>query len=133
MAYKGSLFTIGGQEFPHKWIYRDSYSVTPHIQDLDSERNTNGRLIRNVLDHKSVTITFQTVPMSLDDYEEMWAFIRENYTIAREHKLHCTYYSFEDGEMLPMDCYIPDTTHNPYYLKRKEGIINSTTLEFIGY
>lgn len=133
MAYNGSLFTMGGEEFPHKWIYKDSFNVTPHVLDLDSMRATTGRLQRNVLDHTSVTVTFQTVPMSLEEYEEMWEWIRGKYIDTKARKFRGGYYSFEDGEIKTLDMYVPDVTHNPYWLKNRDGIMQSTTLEFIGY
>lgn len=133
MAYSGTLITLGGTKFPSKWIFADSYSVTPHVLDLDSTRNTKGKLQRNVLDHKSVTVTFQTVPMKLSEYEEMWAFIRGKYTDAKEKKLRLGYYDFETGSIKTTDAYIPDVSHNPYWIKNSEGTMNGTTLEFIGY
>lgn len=133
MAYNGTLFKIGGVEFPHKWIFKDSYSITPHVLDLDSNRNTSGVLQRNILDHKSVTITFQTVPMPLDEYEAMWAFIRGKYTDVKAKKLRVAYYDWESGELVTMDAYIPDVAHNPNYIVNNSGLMNSTTLEFIGY
>lgn len=131
--YNGTLFTIGGEKFPTKWIFKDSYQITPHALDLDSTRDANGKLQRNLLSHKSVTVTFQTVPMTLADYEEMWAFIRSKYIDADEKKLNCGYYNFETGSIETMKCYIPDITHNPNILRRDDGLFNSTTLEFIGY
>lgn len=133
MAYNGTLLTIGGVEFPHKYIFKDSYSVTPHVFDLDSTRSTTGELQRNVLDHRSVTVSFQTVPMTLKEYEEMWAFIRGKYLDANEKKVRIGYYEFESGTIKTIDAYIPDVTHNPNYIHNNDGLFNSTTLEFIGY
>ena len=133
MAYNGTLFTIGGTKFPMKWIFKDSYSVTPHVLDMDSTRNANGVLQRNVLDHKSVTVTFQTVPMSFDEYEEMWAWIRGKYISAKEKSLNIGYYDFETGSIKTMKAYVPDISHNPYMVTNKGKLMASTTLEFIGY
>ena len=80
MAFNGTLLTMGGEKFPTKWIYKESYHVTPHVLDLDSTRDVNGILQRNVLDHKSCTVSFQTKPMYFDEYEQMWAFIRSKYS-----------------------------------------------------
>lgn len=133
MAYNGTLIKLGGVEFPHKWIFKDSYSITPHTLDLDSNRNTKGVLQRNVLEHKSVTVSFQTVPMSVDEYEEMWAFIRSKYIDAHEKQVSIAYYEWESGELKTMKAYIPDVTHNAYYLGRDDGLMNPTTIEFVGY
>lgn len=133
MAYNGTLVTLGGTKFPSRWIYADSYSVTPHTLDLDSTRNTNGKLQRNVLNHKSVTVSFQTKPMSLTEYEEVWAFIRSKYTDAKAKKVRLGYYNFETGEIEVTDAYIPDVEHNPYWIKNSKGTMNGSTIEFIGY
>lgn len=131
--YRGSLFKIAGEEFPHKWIYKDSYSVTPHVLDMDSTRTASGGLQRNVLDHTSVTVTFQTVPMTIEEYDKLWEFIRSKYTVAKEKKFRGSYYNFESGEMESGNFYVPDTSHNPYMAHRNDGLMNPTTLEFIGY
>ena len=116
-----------------KWIFKDSYSVTPHVLDMDSTRNANGVLQRNVLDHKSVTVTFQTVPMTFDEYEEMWAWIRAKYISTKEKSLNIGYYDFETGSIKTMKAYVPDIAHNPYMITNKGKLMASTTLEFIGY
>lgn len=133
MAYSGSLFQINGTEFPHEWIYKDSYSVTPHTLDLDSTTAATGFLQRNVLDHKSVTVSFDLIPMSLEEYDEVWEFIRSRYLSAKEKRVNIAYYDFEIGSLVTTVAYVPDITHNPYYIKRTDGLMNSTTLEFIGY
>lgn len=133
MAYNGTLFTIGGTKFPTKWIYKDSYSVTPHALDMDSTRNANGVLQRNLLNHKSVTVTFQTVPMPISEYEAMWAWIRAKYIDAGEKKVSIGYYEFESGTIKTINAYVPDVAHNPLWVKSSGGFMGSTTLEFIGY
>ena len=139
MAYKdyGTLFTLGGEKFPMKWIYRESYHVTPHVLDLDSTRTTTGELQRNVLDHKPCTVKFDTPPLDFDDYEEMWAFIRSKYVDARARQLPCHYYNFETGNMEPVGHngmgYIADVEHSPYTINKSKQMMLTTSIEIIGY
>ena len=133
MSYNGTLLRLGGTKFPTKWIYKESYHVTPHVLDLDSTRNVDGKLQRNVLDHKSCTVSFQSKPMSFDEYEEMWDFIRSAYTDAKERKLKVAYYCFETGEMETMTAYVPDVDHHSDLVIKKKGVALQATIEFIGY
>lgn len=137
MAFSGTLFTIGGTKFPLKWVYRESYHVTPHVLDLDSTRATTGELQRNVLDLVPCTVSWSTPPMTFDEYEKMWAFIRGKYVDKRERKLTCTYYSFETGSLEQIGHggfgYIADTEHSPYTINKDKKMMLSSTIEIIGY
>lgn len=133
MAFNGTLLTLGGTKFPTKWIYKESYHVTPHALDIDSTRDVNGQLQRNILKHTSCTVSFQTKPMHFEEYEEMWAFIRSKYIKPAEKKLRVSYYNFEKGGMESMDAYIPDVEHASDLVIGKDGLALSATIEFIGY
>ena len=137
MSFSKTLFTLGGTKFPLKWIYRESYHVTPHVLDLDSTRATTGELQRNVLDLVPCTIQWQTPPLSFDEYEEMWSFIRSAYVDDKERKVSCKYYSFETGGMEPIGYggfgYIPDVEHSPYTINNDKKMMLSSTIEIIGY
>lgn len=131
--FNGTLFTIGGSVFPLKWIYKESYTVTPHHFDLDSTRDANGILQRNVLNHKSCTVKFQLKPMTFDEYEEVWAFIRSKYNNAIDRDVNATYYNFETGRMEEMHAYLAEMTHKPDIVVGRRGLCYQTELEWIGY
>lgn len=138
MAYAGTLFTLGGEKFPLSWVYQESYHVTPHIYDLDSTRTTTGELQRNVLAHRSASISFETTPMTFGEYEAMWAFIRSKYISGDYPKtLTCTYYNFETGQLESISstgkAYIPDVEHSPDMVIGTNGLAMSSTIEIIGY
>jgi len=139
MAYNGTLFTLGGQAFPLRWIFKESYHVTPHVYDLDSTRDTTGALQRNVLQHTSANISFETKPMKLEEYEEMWAWIRSKYIAGDYPKtVTCQYYNFETGQLENISSssargYIPDVEHSPDMLRNSNGLALSATIEIIGY
>ena len=87
MAFDGTLLKISGDTFPLKYVYKESYKITPNrVQDLDPTRDSNGKLKRNPVSHTATTITFTTKPMWNDDFDDMMSFIRSRYTKAHAGK-----------------------------------------------
>lgn len=136
MAFDGYLLKMGADIFPLSFVYKESYKVAPNRrQDLDSGRNANGVLNRNVLDHMPSTISFQAKPMYNRDLNKMMSFIRSHYMVEKEKKLTLEYYcpdidSYKTGEF-----YVPDIefTINMVDVEKKEILYNGFTLEFIEY
>ena len=56
MAYNGYLLKMGDTTIPFKYMRYDNYSVTVNTQDIDTQQNGNGVVVRNVLDHSSIKI-----------------------------------------------------------------------------
>lgn len=111
MAFNGTLISMGGSKFPLKYVFKESYKITPSARlDLDPFRNTEGWLMRNVLEHTASKITFETVPMWNDKHAEMWSFIRSHYTNEHERKLNLVYYRPDTDDYASGDFYIPDFT-----------------------
>ena len=111
MAFNGYLMEMGGQKFPHKYIYKESYKVTPSARlDLDPFRNTEGWLMRNVLEHTATKISFQVKPMWNVEHAQMWAFLRSHYVTPHERKLRIVYYRPDTDDYAGGDFYIPDFT-----------------------
>lgn len=136
MAFNGSLISLGGSNFPLKYVFKESYKVTPNRrQDLDPYRDANGNLHRNVLSHTATTITFQTKPMWNTDFEAMMSFIRNRYTNVAEKKLSITYYSPDTDSYKTGNFYMPDMEFNMNMVDTYNNRIlyNSMTLEFIEY
>lgn len=136
MAFNGSLISLGGNNFPLKYVFKESYKVTPNRrQDLDPYRDANGNLHRNVLSHTATTITFQTKPMWNTDFEAMMSFIRNRYTNVAEKKLSITYYSPDTDSYKTGNFYMPDMEFNMNMVDTYNNRIlyNSMTLEFIEY
>lgn len=135
MAYNGYLLKIGDYEFPKEWIQYETFKVVKGIQDLDSYRDANGVLHRNVLSHQIVKVEFQVREnMNSTTYDSIMTNIQSRYIIAAERKCQ-------------MDCYIPETASysgltNVYMpdpevvIKKIEGnelIYKSIRFAFIGY
>lgn len=136
MAFNGSLLKFSGDNFPLKYVFKESYKVTPNRrQDLDPYRDGNGYLHRNTLPHTATTIQFQTKPMWNDQFEQMMNFIRSHYTNTQEKKLQITYYSPDINSYKTGNFYVPDVE---YVMDLVDTVKNrilylSTTLEFIEY
>lgn len=93
MAFDGTLLKMGTDVFPLRFVYADSYKITPNRrQDLDPDTDANGVLHRNVVSHMPSTIAFTAKPMKNAELAEMMAFIRNHYTNTAEKKLNLTYY-----------------------------------------
>lgn len=136
MAFNGSLLKFSGDNFPLKYVFKESYKVTPNRrQDLDPYRDGNGYLHRNTLSHTATTIQFQTKPMWNDQFDQMMNFIRSHYTNTQEKKLQITYYSPDINSYKTGNFYVPDVE---YVMDLVDTVKNrilylSTTLEFIEY
>lgn len=136
MAFNGSLLSLGGSNFPLKYVFKESYKVTPNRrQDLDPYRDANGNLHRNVLSHTATTISFQTKPMWNDEMATLMAFIRNRYTDQDEKKLSITYYSPDTDSYKTGNFYMPDMEFNMDMVDtvKKKVMYKSMTLEFIEY
>jgi len=136
MAFNGSLLKFSGDNFPLKYVFKESYKVTPNRrQDLDPYRDGNGLLHRNTLSHTATTIEFQTKPMWNDEFEQLMSFIRNHYTNTQEKKLSITYYSPDINSYKTGNFYVPDVEINMDLVDTVKNKIMylSTTLEFIEY
>lgn len=136
MAFNGDLLKFGNDTFPLKYVFKESYKVTPNRrQDLDPYRDGNGVLRRNTLSHTATTIQFQTRPMWNDEFEQLMSFLRSHYNNSREKKLSITYYSPDINSYKTGDFHVPDVemTMDLVDTSNKKIFYLSTTLEFIEY
>lgn len=110
--FSGFLLKIGDTEFPLKYMNTKTYTTTPLVrQDLESYRDANGYLHRDVLPHKPTKIEFTTPPIENKDVVEINALFRENFINEAERKLNITYYNMETDQYLSCEAYMPDTSY----------------------
>lgn len=136
MAFDGWLLKLGNDKFPHKWIYKESYKVTPNRrQDLDPTRDEEGYLHRNTVSHDVSTISFSTKPMWNNDMADCMSFLRNHYTNSKEKKVNATYYCPDTDSYKTGEFYVPDIEFNMDLVNESEKRILylGTTLEFIEY
>lgn len=134
MAYNGTLLSLSGDAFPLKYVFKESYEITPQARlDLDPFRSTEGYLMRNTLAHTASKISFQVKPMWNWEHAEMWAFIRSHYTDSHERKVRLTYYQPELDDYETGDFYIPDFKPKMDLAAPDKILIRSYELQFIEY
>ena len=136
MAFNGYLLKMGADIFPLSFVYKESYKVAPNrMQDLDSGRNANGALERNVLDHMPSTISFQTKPMWNEELDEMMSFIRSHYSVEKEKKVVLEYFCPDINGYKTGEFYVPDIEYpiNMVDLENNRILYNGFSLEFIEY
>lgn len=136
MSFNGYLLKMGADVFPLSFVYKESYKVAPNRrQDIDSNRNANGVLQRNVLDHMPSTISFQAKPMYNHDLDKMMRFIREHFVVEKERKVLLTYYCPDIDDYKTGEFYMPDMefTINMVDIANNRVLYNGFQLEFIEY
>lgn len=136
MAFQGYLVKVGNYVIPYKYIKFNSYSVFMSITDLDSYRDSNGILHRTALEHKPNKAEFETPAMlTNDEFADLMANIRANYTLASERRAVVELYIPELDDYVSQDMYMPDIKPSIYRYNKDLGKLqyNSIRLAFIGY
>lgn len=136
MAYSGFLIKVGDYIIPaNKYIKADSYSVYRNIQDLDSYRDANGFLHRNVLSHVANKVEFETPSMLTNvEFASLMKNIQRNYISSfEERKALVTLYIPEIDDYVTQEMYMPDV--KPTIYGTYGGIVryNAVRIAFIGY
>lgn len=134
MGYNGYLLKFGSKIFDMEYIFKDSYSVTPHRrQDLDPYRDANGKLHRNVVSHDVTTITFQTKPMWSEELNEFLSFMRRVCVNKREKKYSITYFVPSENGYSTGNFYVPDVQFPIHMIVGDDILYKSIQIEFIEY
>jgi hypothetical protein len=137
MSFNGYLIQIGGYtDAIEKYIVHRSYHVSKKPLDLDSNRDGDGVLKRNVLDHVSYTISFNLRNnLNNTDIQHFMGAIRSSYINTRERKLSLTFYNPEGDNYITHDVYMVDPDFNIDHidLKTNQIIYRETQIKFVGY
>ena len=136
MAYSEFLIKVGDYIIPaNKYIKSDSYSVYRNIQDLDSYRDANGFLHRNVLSHVANKVEFETPAMLTNiEFASLMKNIQRNYISSlEERKALVTLYIPEIDDYVTQEMYMSDV--KPTIYGTYGGIVryNAVRIAFIGY
>ena len=134
MAFNGYLIRIGAYDnFFDQFIQYQSYKASRKVQDIDSYRDTNGVLHRNVLEHESLVVEFTVRPLNNLQMESFYNAIRSNFTVQKERRLQLTCYMPELNDYITEDVYMPDPD---FQIKKLEGPLvfyEPLQIKFIGY
>ena len=131
---KNGLLKVGDTKFKLKYIEYDTFKVKRNVQDLNSHRNTNGKLIRHALDHACITVSFTTLDgLTNTEVEDFMSDIRSAYKDSTEKKLSVTAWCQELNDYITQDCYLVDPEFTIKEINDNIIIYDSIELEFIGY
>lgn len=135
MAYSGFLIKVGDYTIPaNKYIAASSYTVTRNVQDLESHRDADGKLHRDVLEHCVHKVEFETPALLTDtDVADLFSAICKNYVKKEERKVLATIYVPEFDTYESQYMYMPDPSFTIY--SNANGVIkyNPIRIAFIGY
>lgn len=146
MSFNGTFFYLWDENmigqtphwvaFPNKYIFKESYTGALEVQDLDSTRNANGKLKRNVLDHTAFTINFSTPPCYNKDMNKIFRdFINKYYMHGheKERKLKVRFYVNEIDEYEEGEFYVATPKFNVNWVKGNEIFYKSVAISMIQY
>lgn len=118
MAFQGYLIKVGNYTIPLQFMKLESYTSMPdQRQDLDSYRDADGYLHRNVLPHTATKIEFETPYMRRSDMQALIQGIRSNFTSNLARSCTVTYYDDETDEYKTGTFYMPGTIEFQWYNK----------------
>lgn len=147
MSFKGYLINIGNNPTStseqlennvmhfERYIIAQSYHVSKKPLDLDSKRDGDGILRRNVLEHVPYTISFNLRKLNNHEVQDFMNHVRNSFTLAKERKLNLNFYNPEDDDYKTIEVYLvdPDFTIDHIDEEHNEIRYRETQIKFIGY
>lgn len=139
MAYSNYLISLNGTPISDKYIKYDSYSVLYSTSDLDSYRDTEGKLHRRALPHRLAKIEFETPPMYKSEFDTLMALLSSKYSSGDEYAnqkriANVSAFIPELNDYISADMYVPDITVKIQQRKSNtEFIYAPTRIAFIAY
>ena len=119
MAFQGYLLKVGNYTIPLQFMKLESYKSAPdQRQDLDSYRDADGVLHRNVLPHTATKIEFETPYLFMYQLQEIIQNIKANYISNLARDCNLTYYDEETNSYKTGHFYMPGTMEYTMYNKQ---------------
>lgn len=110
MAFQNFLLKVGDTDIS-KYIDIENYKVSPDQRaDLDSDRNGLNILYREVADHYTTKIEFNTVPLEAAEMTELLQSLEKSFTNVKERKILVTYFDVNTGAYKTGEMYVPNYT-----------------------
>ena len=110
MAFQNYLLKVGDTDIS-RYVDIKNFNITPNQRaDLDSGRNGLNILYREVADHYTTKIEFNTVPMEADEMTGFFRALNRAYINERERKVQVTYFDVTTGSYRMAEMYIPNFT-----------------------
>ncbi len=133
--YLGYLIKVGSDIIPNEYFVFDTYTCTPdQRQDVDSYRDLNQNLHRNVADNYKSIVSFQVrANLTETKLRVLINLIQSNYTNTKERKVHLTYFNPDRGNYSVGEFYLVQPNYKIKRAEEEELIYNSFDLKFIEY
>lgn len=135
MAYNGYLIKVGDYKIPFSMMRAETYSDVLNSQDLDSYRDSNGELHRDVLEHVVPKIEFEIPALKTNiEITDFFAELRKHYINGTAKDMMITSYVSEWGDYITLKMYLSPSIQFPiYYADEKIIKYNQIRVAFIGY
>jgi hypothetical protein len=132
MAHNGRwLVKVGTFEIPLSLIKYGTYKTAPaQRQDNGAYVDADGYLHRAPMPHTRSKIEFETIFLSVKDFDDFQAAIVANYINGLEKKVHLTYYEEEYGQYVEGDFYLAATQEYPMLTKNLYDNIRWAFIEY---
>lgn len=108
MAFQAWLLKVGDTDIS-KYVDIETYKVSPDQRaDLDSDRNGLNILYREVADHYTTKIEFNTIPLEAWEMTEFLQAMEKAYIKEKERKVIVTYFDVNTGGYKSGEMYVPN-------------------------
>lgn len=135
MSFTGELIRVGSYLIPNSIIALDTYDCTPdQRQDVDSYRDLNQDLHRNVADHYKSVVKFQSRNgLAESVIRPVIEGIQSNYTNVKERKVHLQYFNTDTGSYSSGDFYLVQPQYKVIRIDGTQLYYGGINFEFIEY
>lgn len=132
--FAGYLLKFGSNVLPNKYLLADTFSVTPdHRTELEAYRDNNNLLHRTTSPNTKTEISFDLVPMTLEDKIIVQNIIANSMINFLERKCLVYYWNDESNCYFSGEFYIPDVTYPIQSVTSKTIKYNSISYTLIEY
>jgi len=141
MAFNGTLLTVGTYKFPMEYIEHGTYTATYITSDSNSKRTASGILVRGVVPHPSIKISFSTINgLTNKEINKVMSNIQTQYiasgnnTARLEKRARITAFVPEINNHITQYCYLkPDMEFTIDEIDGTTIYYSTVSFTFIGY
>ena len=130
MAFNGYYIKVGSYKIPLDYMKEDSYKQSTNVQDLDSYRDGDGKMHRNVLPHVVHKAEFETPYLTNAQMRTLWDNIIANMTNTLNQDLTIEMYVEKTGTYHTGEFYMPGTIEIPRMNKEMHSPMRIAFIEY---
>ncbi len=135
MSFGSYLVKLGSYIVPYDLILLESYKVTPdQRQDVDSYRDLNQDLHRNVSSHYKSIVQFKTRPNLREDvFRSLLSSVHDNFKSTKERKIKISFWNPDKGSYGSGDFYWVQPNITILRVENDMPVYDSLEFKFIEY